>query len=73
MVFSTVLYLVRTKKIKNIREGRFHIFLMVQKKKKEEEEGPQQVNMALASGKGASSSKEYLHGDPGSKAFNPYF
>ena len=59
MVFSTVLYLVRTK---NIKQGR-DTFLQGFRNKTRPAQ-TQRVSMALAPGKGVLSSKEYQHGCP---------
>ena len=63
MVFITVLYLVRTKNIKEVRDT----FLQGLKKKKRKEKKDQHIHklsMNLAPGKGVLSLKEYQHWHP---------
>ena len=59
MVFHTVLYLVRTKNIKQIIRDTF-----LQLKKKSRSALTQQVGMVLTPGKGVLSSKEFKHWCP---------
>ena len=59
MVFSTVLYLVRTKNIRQVRDT-----FLKGLKKKTRSACTQQINMALAPGKELLSSKEYQHWRP---------
>ena len=66
MVFSTVLYLVRTKNMKQVRDT----FLQGFKKNRPAHTQPD--SMALAPGKTVLS-KKYQHWRPGKEAFELYF